>query len=82
VRGQKGDFTLDAMCKRNLGRGKIDHGSNAKQLAREGRWGRLFRYCGSDVQLTRDLFRKLVADGGLIGLRGQFISLPVPEGIQ
>ncbi len=82
VRGQKGDFTLDAMCKRNLGRGKIDHGSNAKQLAREGRWGRLFRYCGSDVQLTRDLFRKLVADGGLIGLRGQFISLPVPEGLQ
>jgi DEAD/DEAH box helicase domain-containing protein len=81
-RGQKGDFKLDTMCKRNLGRGKIDHGSNAKTLALEGKWGKLFRYCGSDVQLTRDLFRKLVTDGGLIGLRGQFISLPVPEGIQ
>jgi hypothetical protein len=60
----------------------MDHGSNAKQLAASGQFGRLFRYCGHDVQLTRDLFRKIVADGGLIGLRGQFISLPVPEGTQ
>lgn len=77
ITGQKGDFTLDALCKRNLGRGKIDHGSNARELARTGQWGKLFRYCGSDVQLTRDLYNKLIADGGLIGLRGQFISLPV-----
>lgn len=80
-RGQRGDFTLNAVAKRNLGRGKIDHGSNAKQLAQRGQWGRLFRYCGDDVHLTYDLFQKLVTDGGLIGLRGQFISLPVPEGL-
>ena len=78
--GTKGDFTLDAMSKRNLGRGKIDHGSNAKELAQRGRWGKLFNYCADDVHLTYDLFRKLTEDGGLIGLRGQFISLPVPEG--
>jgi hypothetical protein len=80
-RGQKGDFTLDAMSKRNLGRGKIDHGSNAKELAQRGRWGKLFNYCADDVHLTYDLFQKLRTDGGLIGLRGQFISLPVPEGL-
>ncbi len=76
---QRGDLTLDRVSKKNLGRGKIDHGSNAKELARTGQWGRLFNYCGSDVQLTRDLFIKMVADGGLIGPRG-FITLPV-EGL-
>jgi DEAD/DEAH box helicase domain-containing protein len=80
ISGQKGDFTLDAVAKRNLGRGKIDHGQNAKELARKGHWAKLFNYCGDDVHLTRDLFNKMVADGGLIGLRGQFISLPV-EGL-
>lgn len=80
ITGQKGDFTLDAVSKRNLGRGKIDHGGNAKELARKGHWAKLFNYCADDVHLTRDLFDKMVADGGLIGLRGQFISLPV-EGL-
>lgn len=80
ITGQKGDFTLNAVSKRNLGRGKIDHGDNAKLLAQRGHWAKLFNYCGVDVQLTRDLYNKMVADGGLIGLRGQFISLPV-EGL-
>jgi DEAD/DEAH box helicase domain-containing protein len=80
IAGQKGDFTLDAVSKRNLGRGKIDHGSNAKKLMKDGHWGKLFNYCGDDVHLTRDLFNKMVADGGLIGLRGQFVSLPI-EGL-
>ena len=73
--GQKGDFTLDAVSKRNLGRGKIDHGGNAKELARKGQWGKLFNYCADDVHLTYDLYKKILLDGGLIGLRGQFISL-------
>lgn len=70
ITGQRGDFTLDTMCKRNLGRGKINHGANAKELAQKGRWGELFNYCGSDVHLTRDLYFKAVEDGGLIGPRG------------
>ena len=80
ITGQKGDFTLDTISKKNLGRGKIDHGDNAKELARKGHWGRLMNYCADDVHLTHDLYNKLIADGGLIGLRGQFISLPI-EGI-
>jgi DEAD/DEAH box helicase domain-containing protein len=79
--GQKGDLTLDRIAKRNLGRGKTNHGSNARELAARGRWGELFNYCGGDVHLTHDLFWKAVADGGLIGPKG-FVSLPVPEGLQ
>jgi DNA polymerase elongation subunit (family B) len=80
ISGQKGDFTLDAVSRRNLGRGKIDHGDNVKELIRRGMWARVFNYCADDVHLTRDLLNKLVADDGLTGLRGQFISLPT-EGL-
>jgi DEAD/DEAH box helicase domain-containing protein len=76
----KGDLTLDRIAKRNLGRGKIDHGSNAKELMRKGYWAKLFNYCGSDVQLTRDLYTKMVADGGLIGPRG-YIRLEASNGL-
>lgn len=77
--GQKGDFKLDRVARQNLGRGKIDHGANARELARLGRWGQLFNYCADDVHLTRDLFARICRDGGLINLGGQFTSLPVPE---
>jgi hypothetical protein len=78
VVGQKGDFTLDAVAKRNLGRGKIDHGANAKTLTAQGRFGQLFNYCASDVELTRALFRKIQADGGLKELSGRFVLMEVP----
>lgn len=78
--GRKGDFTLDAICKRNLGRGKIDHGSNAKNLMTRGEWGKLFNYCLDDVHLTRDLFARICRDGGLKNLNGGYITLPpIPE---
>lgn len=80
--GTKGDFTLDAVAKRNLGRGKIDHGGNARELARRGQWGKLFNYCADDVHLTHDLFVRLCRDGGLINLNGKFLPLPVPEHIR
>jgi len=76
----KGDLTLDRIAKRNLGRGKIDHGSNVKELMRKGHWAKLFNYCGSDVQLTRDLYTKMVADSGLVGPRG-FIRLEISNGL-
>lgn len=79
VVGGRGDFTLDAVAKRNLGRGKINHGSNAKALAQRGRYGELFSYCLSDVELTRALFLRICRDGGLINLGGGFLPLPVPE---
>jgi hypothetical protein len=77
--GQRGDFTLNRLSKQNLGRGKIDHGSNAPELARKGQWGKLFNYCADDVHLTRDLFARICRDGGLINLGGKFTSLSVSE---
>lgn len=79
--GQKGDFTLDWISKRNLGRGKINHGANARELARKGHWGALFNYCADDVHLTRDLFARICRDGGLMNLGG-FTSLVVPDHIK
>ena len=79
ITGQKGDFTLDRLSKRNLGRGKIDHGANARELARTGQWGKLFNYCADDVHLTRDLFARICRDGGLMNLGGKFTPLVVPE---
>jgi len=78
ITGQKGDFTLDAVCKRNIGRGKIDHGSNARELARKGHWGKLFNYCADDVHLTYDLAVKIVKDGGVVNPRGKWLPLSIP----
>jgi DEAD/DEAH box helicase domain-containing protein len=77
-KGQKGDLTLDRIARRNIGRGKTNHGSNAKELARLGQWGKLFNYCSDDVHLTHDLFWKAVVDGGLLGPKG-FVRLPLFE---
>ena len=77
--GTKGDFTLNAISKRNLGRGKIDTGSNAKILASSGRFGQLFNYCLDDVHLTFDLFVRICRDQGLINLGGGFLPLKIPE---
>lgn len=78
-RGQRGDLTLDRISRQNLGRGKINHGSNARELARQGRWGELFNYCADDVHLTRDLFYRVCRDGGLVNIGGRFTSLSVPD---
>ncbi len=79
--GLKGDFTLDAVCKRNLGRGKVEHGSNAKELAARGHWGRLFYYCGDDVHLTRDLFARMCDKGGCMNNNRSFLPLVIPDWI-
>jgi DEAD/DEAH box helicase domain-containing protein len=77
IKTGKGDLTLDRISRRNLGRGKIEHGGNAKELARTGKFGKLFRYCGDDVHLTFDLFMKIVETDGLIG-PGGYTRLPLP----
>ena len=74
----KGDCQLDRIARRTIGRGKIEHGSHAKQLAIDGHWGRLWTYCADDVRLTRDLFLYAAEHGGVTGPRG-FITLDVPD---
>lgn len=82
VVGSRGDFTLDAVAKRNLGLGKNGRGADAKNLALQGRFGELFTYCGNDVKLTRDLFFRVCRDGGLIELAGRFVQMEVPEWVK
>lgn len=79
--GLKGDFTLDSVAKRNVGRGKVEHGSNAKELAARGNWGRLFYYCGDDVHLTRDLFAYICRRGGCVNNNRSFLPLVIPDWI-
>lgn len=76
-----GDMKLDRMARQNLGRGKINHGSHITDLIRAGQWAKVFNYAADDVRLTRDLFTKIAADGGLISLNGQFLSLDIPSWI-
>ncbi len=76
--GTKGDCTLDRVCKRNLGRGKINHGSHAKELALRGRWAQLFNYCADDVRLTRDLFLYVCEHGG-VNVMTTFVTLDIPD---
>jgi hypothetical protein len=76
-----GDMKLDRMARQNLGRGKINHGSHITELIKAGQWAKVFNYAADDVRLTRDLFAKMCADGGLISLNGQFLSLDIPEWI-
>jgi DEAD/DEAH box helicase domain-containing protein len=75
----KGDFTLDSVCKRTIGRGKIEHGSHAKQLATEGRWGQLFNYCLDDVHLTHDLFQFIREHNGIIRPDKGFLTMTLPD---
>ena len=79
LRRHRGDWTLDETSKRTLGRGKINHGSHAKELAEGGRWGELFNYCCDDVHLTHDLFRYIQEHGGIVRPDRGFLNLTLPE---
>ena len=76
--GSKGDCTLDRISRKNLGRGKINHGGNAKELALQGRWAQLFNYCADDVYLTKKLFEYACEHGGL-HVMTTFMTLDLPE---
>ena len=75
---RKGENTLDAVCKRTLGRGKIDHGSNIKTLIADGKWGNIFRYCADDVRLTKDLYRHVRDEGGVISVNETLLPIALP----
>jgi hypothetical protein len=79
MRTHRGDLKLDTLSRKNLGRGKIDHGANIKQLIKDGQWGKIFNYCSDDVHLTYDLFIKAARDGGLINANGKYMTLPMPS---
>jgi DEAD/DEAH box helicase domain-containing protein len=78
LRRHRGDWTLDNVCKRTIGRGKIEHGSHAKQLATDGRFGQLFNYCLDDVHLTYDLFRFVQEHKGIIRPDKGFLPMELP----
>jgi DEAD/DEAH box helicase domain-containing protein len=78
----KGDFTLDSVCKRTIGRGKIDHGSRAKQMTAEGRFGELFNYCLDDVHLTHDLFQFIRQNNGIVRPDKGFLYLTLPSWLE
>ena len=74
-------WSLDATCKRTLGRGKLDGltGAQAPMLARQRRFGELFDYCLADVYLTRDLFIHIRDLGYVIDPLGEPLPLTIPE---
>lgn len=74
-------WSLDAVCKRTLGRGKLDGmtGALAPMLARQGRYGELFDYCLADVYLTRDLFVHIRDMGYVVDPGGEPMTLTIPE---
>lgn len=77
-----GDLKLETICRKNLGRGKIEHGSHAEQLLADGRVAEVFNYCGDDVHLTHDLFRFICLHGG-VHLNGHgWLPLTVPDWIK
>lgn len=65
IKTSVGDLKLDTLCRKNLGRGKIEHGSHAEQLLADGRLGDLFNYCMDDVHLTHDLYHFICEHGGV-----------------
>ena len=75
----RGDWTLDSICKRTLGRGKINHGGNVKDLISENRWAELFNYCCSDVELTYALFNFIRENGGVVTPNRDFMFVKLPD---
>lgn len=80
--GGKGDFTLDSICRRSLGRGKTGSGASAPELARSGRYAELFAYCMGDVKLTRDLLFQIASTGKVRSPYGSDLYLDVPKWAQ
>jgi DEAD/DEAH box helicase domain-containing protein len=82
IMGQRGDYTLDAVCRRCFGRGKSGSGASVSELEKAGRFGEIFNYCGRDVQLTRDLLLYVADHGGIQAATGSFLPIHLPDGIR
>lgn len=79
--GRRGDFTLDAVCRRTFAQGKIGHGAFAPDLVKQGRWGELYNYCAHDVRLTRELLLHIVRDGGIVDHNHSILKLQLPANV-
>lgn len=75
--GTRGDLTLDAVCRRAFGRGKVGSGAHAPDLYSAKHYGALFNYCGYDVRLTRDLLLHIAKHGGVQNFTGSFLELAI-----
>lgn len=82
ISGTKGDFTLDAVCRRCFGKGKNGEGTKVPELIRQGRWADIFKYCMNDVKLTKQLFEYVCQHGGVPNITGSFLKLDIPEWIK
>lgn len=72
-------WKLGEVAHRTFGGEKNGNGASAPSLAAQGRWAELLDYCTSDVSLTRDLWNHLLANGSLVGTRGEEVELAVPD---
>jgi len=72
---------LNDVALRTIGRGKTGKGAHAPQLARDGRWAKLFQYCCDDTYLTLDIFKHVLENGGVIDVNGNFLPLIIPKWI-
>lgn len=80
--GTRGDFTLDALCRRTIGRGKEGSGAHAPALYADKRFGELFNYCGGDVRLTRDLLIHITERGYIVNPSGSLLYLELPSQVR
>src|ERR1051326_1169448 len=67
---------LNSVATGTLQRGKIDSGTHAPQLYREGKWGQLINYCCDDVALTRDLVNFVDRYGYALNEKHDRVVLP------
>ena len=76
---RKGDLTLNSVCTRTFGKGKIGNGAHAIDLIKTGRYAELFNYCAHDVLLTRQLFDYICQHNGVQGLQNSFLPVTLPD---
>jgi hypothetical protein len=80
--GRKGDFTLDSVCTRTIGKGKTSNGAHAVVLVTNQQFGELFNYCGHDVKLTKELFEYACLNNGVMNINNSFLPLSIPDWIK
>jgi DEAD/DEAH box helicase domain-containing protein len=75
---QKG-HTLGEVGERTLNQKKSGESNMAPALFNQGRFAELHDYCLADVHLTRRLFQFVQKEGGVIGVNGSILLLPLPD---